>query len=276
MYDKWLEDIPRQPYNRTAYSTILATKAKDTRNILEFHSKCLDEVRKLFQYPTGQQLEAIYWRAYFMDDNSELPVELGDLFEEYLGNMNVDISALESISQFTHSQFTQSDTVDKGTIVSALMAIATWNISKTFWGRTGGLLNHFFRFLLCLAVSLFTTSQLKKLQNHFMILGIMRRYSQSNRFLTQNLETFTEAEKRLSGRNFCITENGHVAWVSLYAKKGDEICVFRGCRFPFVIRMYGPRHNRKYRLRGDCYLHGLMEESLFEKARADVETIKLI
>ena len=211
-----------------------------------------------------------------MDDNSELPAELGDSFGEYLGNMKVDISVLESMSQFTHSQFAQSDAVDKGNIVSALVAVATWNISKTFWGGTGGLLNHFFRFLLCLAVSLFTTSRFKKLQNHFTILGILRRYRKSNRFLAQNLKTFTEAEKRLSGRNFCITENGHVAWVSLYAKKGDEICVFRGCRFPFVIRTCGPRHNRKYRLRGDCYLHGLMEESLFEKARTDVETIKLI
>jgi hypothetical protein len=47
-------------------------------------------------------------------------------------------------------------------------------------------------------------------------------------------------------------------------------------RFPFAVRKRRPRHNGKYRLRGDCCMHGLMGEHLFEKARADVQAIMLI
>ena len=45
---------------------------------------------------------------------------------------------------------------------------------------------------------------------------------QSARFLNKHLETFTQAENRLSGRNFCTTESGHVAWVSLYANSATR------------------------------------------------------
>jgi hypothetical protein len=207
-----------------------------------------------------------------MDDKSELAAEIGELFEEHIGNMEVDIRVLEDLPHLL-----ESNAMDRFSLVPAFTAITTWNLSKPFWKGTflPWPLNHLCRFLLCVSVTLLAGSQLKKLRNRYTLGRILHRFSHSARFLNEHLETFTKAENRLSGRNFCITESGHVAWVSLYAKEGDGICVFRGCRFPFAVHKSGHRHNRKYRLRGDCYIHGLMGENLFEKARVDVETIKL-
>jgi hypothetical protein len=208
-----------------------------------------------------------------MDDKLELAAEVGELFEEYIGNMEAEIGALEEIPRLW-----RSDAIDRINLVPTFTAISTWNLSKCLWKGSflPRALNHLCRFFLCISVTLLVCSQLRKLRDLYVLGGILYRYRPSARFLNNHLEAFAKAESRLTGRNFCITESGHVAWASLYAKKGDEICVFRGCRFPFVVRKSGPRHKGEYRLRGDCYMHGLMSENLFEKARVDVEAIRLI
>ena len=253
--------------------SILMSKAEDTRNFWTFHTKCLFEIRQLVQYPTGRDLSEIHWRAYFMDDKSELAAEMGDLFAEHIGNMEVEIGILEELSRLW-----QSNAIDQFNVVPSFTAITTWNLSKTLWKGTSlpRPLNHFCRFILCVFVGLFVCYLIRKHRNRYIIEILLHRMSRSVRFLNEHLQTFTEAHNRLTNRNFCITQSGHVAWVSLYAKEGDEICVFRGSRFPFVIRKSTPCHSKKYRLRGDCYMHGLMSEDLFEKARGDVEIIKLI
>jgi hypothetical protein len=274
VYDEWQADISRNHLHRhSLIPSVLLTKIEDTRNLLKFHLKCLAEIRKLFQYPTSQNLPDLYWRPYFMDDKSELSLEMRELFEEYMHNMEVEIGVLEDLIHWL-----QSNTIDRYNLVPAFTPILTWNLSKILWKCTflPWPLIHLCRFLLCISVTHLTGSLLKNLRNRYVLRRILYYSSHSVRFLNEHNEIFMKAENKLSGRNFWVTESGHVAWISLYAKKGDGICVFRGCRFQFAVRKSGPHDNGKYKLRGDCYMHGLMGENLFEKARIDVETIKLI
>jgi hypothetical protein len=37
----------------------------------------------------------VYWRAYFIDDKSELAAEMDELFDDYIVNTVADINALE-------------------------------------------------------------------------------------------------------------------------------------------------------------------------------------
>jgi hypothetical protein len=54
---KVLEGIPRSHFHKHAViPRLLLYKAQDTRNIMAFHLGCLAEIRKLFQYHTGQIL----------------------------------------------------------------------------------------------------------------------------------------------------------------------------------------------------------------------------
>jgi hypothetical protein len=252
---------------------VLAEKVEDTRNELDFHMKCYAEIGKLFQYSTGESLPHLYWRAYFMDNQRKLPLETCELFGQYIGDMNVNVSVLNDLPLLMDSNGTA-----RLNLLPGLAAVAGWGLFGTIWKSFSlpKLLYHPFRLLICILTILFSHSLLERLRKKFIAGNILHRMIHSDHFLDEHLELFTEAQNRLSGRNFCITESGLVGWVSLYAKKGDGICVFRGCRFPFAVRESGPSRSGKYRLRGDIYLHGLMDEDLFERARGDVEDIKLI
>lgn len=59
-------------------------------------------------------------------------------------------------------------------------------------------------------------------------------------------------------------------------RKAMEFVFSAGVVFHLRFARADPLNNEKWILRGDCYIHGLMSEDLFEKARVDVETIKLI
>lgn len=84
---------------------------------------------------------------------------------------------------------------------------------------------------------------------------------------------FEQAFGRFSlGRRFCVTEAGYMGWVPLYAKVGDELCIFRGNLIPFALRKSGDG----YRLHGECYLYGLMNGEAIELPHAEEIEIRLI
>jgi hypothetical protein len=223
---------------------VLSNKAEDTRNLLKFHMECLAEVRKLFQYLPGVSLPDLHWHAYFMDDRRELHPKIGKLFEQYLGNMEVDINVLNGLPRLVDSNAT-----DPFILIPMLVGIATWSLFGTIWKGSFMLmlLYHLSRLLLRILTNLLVGSLFKTVRHHSILRAILDRARHTGRFLDERLEPFTEAQQRLSGRNFCITESG---WVLLYAKEGDGICVFRGCRFSFAVRRCGPRHARQYPFHG--------------------------
>ncbi len=270
VYDQWLADMK---HNRQLIHSVISTKADDTRNLLHFHFRCLAEIRKMHHYPTGENLPGVYWRTYFMDNQLKLPAEVGRSLEEHIGMTEAEMETLENFSR-------QSGTcpMDKFHIIPCCVSITTWNLSKVFWKPPflPNFLALFCRFLLSTSVTFVAGLWLERLNKSFVAKNLLQRCRSSLHFPDKHLERFTNAQNNLSGRNFCVTDTGHVGWVSRFAKKGDEICVFRGSRFPFIIHKVGACHSRTYRLRGDCYIHGLMGENLFEKAQSDVENIRLV
>lgn len=65
-------------------------------------------------------------------------------------------------------------------------------------------------------------------------------------------------------RHLCslVTSNGDISfgWVPVTAVQGDELCVFRGCRYPFLIR---PAESGRHRLVGDAWtLNTTLKEAL--------------
>lgn len=64
-------------------------------------------------------------------------------------------------------------------------------------------------------------------------------------------------------RRFYESEAGRYGWAVDGAMPGDRVAVFYGCDYPFMIRDAG---DGKYRIVGDCYIHGLMDgEALGEE-----------
>lgn len=84
---------------------------------------------------------------------------------------------------------------------------------------------------------------------------------------------FEQAFSRaFTGRMFCITQSGYMGWVPLSAQVGDELCNFRGCRMPYLIRTLG----EGYRLHGACYLHGLMNGEAVRLTHVEETDIRLV
>ena len=62
-------------------------------------------------------------------------------------------------------------------------------------------------------------------------------------------------DRSLEERRFGITRNGDMGLFPIPTAAGDEICIFRGCNAPFVVRKQGTA----YILIGDAYVHGLVQ-----------------
>lgn len=62
-------------------------------------------------------------------------------------------------------------------------------------------------------------------------------------------------DANLEERRFGITRNGDMGLFPIPTLVGDEICIFQGCKAPFVVRKQGTA----YSLIGDAYVHGLMQ-----------------
>jgi hypothetical protein len=62
--------------------------------------------------------------------------------------------------------------------------------------------------------------------------------------------------KRMMGRCFCITGEGHMGMGSGFMENGDVVVVPLGCRTPVILRECG---NGEYRFVGDIYINKYME-----------------
>ncbi|KAI0426556.1 heterokaryon incompatibility protein-domain-containing protein [Xylaria sp. FL1042] len=73
------------------------------------------------------------------------------------------------------------------------------------------------------------------------------------------------------GRRFAGTEGGLIGWVPEETVEGDIVVIPYGSRVPFVVRNVS---EGKYRLIGECYIHGLMDgQAIYAKGRQDRETV---
>lgn len=82
----------------------------------------------------------------------------------------------------------------------------------------------------------------------------------------QGASAFMHAARRcFFGRRFCITNKGYIGLVPPYACERDIVCAVLGAQTPLVLRPTDDvagtgqdRRNSKYRLVGECYIHGIM------------------
>ncbi|KAH9209089.1 hypothetical protein DL95DRAFT_245811, partial [Leptodontidium sp. 2 PMI_412] len=59
---------------------------------------------------------------------------------------------------------------------------------------------------------------------------------------------------------FCVTEKKYIGMAPKDALLGDVVCIVYGSNVPFVLRPSGIGGNtNRYRLVGECYIHGIMD-----------------
>jgi hypothetical protein len=56
--------------------------------------------------------------------------------------------------------------------------------------------------------------------------------------------------------HLCRTEKGYFGWALPGIEAGDQICIFRGFKAPWVLR---PKFDTRYELKGSAYIHGIMD-----------------
>ncbi len=72
-------------------------------------------------------------------------------------------------------------------------------------------------------------------------------------------------------RRLFETERGYIGVGPLALQDGDLVCVLFGSNVPFVLRRFGER----YRLVGECYLHGIMRGEALKEKEGKEEWVEL-
>ena len=62
------------------------------------------------------------------------------------------------------------------------------------------------------------------------------------------------------GRSFIKTREGYIGLAPRTAVPGDHVCFLLGCSTPILLR---PAPNNRFRVVGECYVHGLMNGEVF-------------
>ena len=69
-------------------------------------------------------------------------------------------------------------------------------------------------------------------------------------------EVYENAAQTMSRNRLSFTtKSGYMGLGPRYTQPGDQVCVFFGAKTPFILR----KHEGKYRLIGDAYVHGAMD-----------------
>lgn len=76
-----------------------------------------------------------------------------------------------------------------------------------------------------------------------------------------------------AGRRVAVTRKGYLCLVPRGAVQGDVIWLVEGAQTPFVCRE--EQESVSYQLVGDCYVHGVMDGSAFDK-NGDLQTITVV
>ncbi|KAH0562126.1 hypothetical protein GP486_003177 [Trichoglossum hirsutum] len=70
-----------------------------------------------------------------------------------------------------------------------------------------------------------------------------------------------------TGRNFCVTERGHMGLVPALSEDGDTVVIFLGATTPHILRQVhtedGKNSHKQYKLVGEAYIHGMMDDEMF-------------
>lgn len=73
-------------------------------------------------------------------------------------------------------------------------------------------------------------------------------------------------------RVLAVTTDGRLAWVPGLTQVGDDVCLFQGAPFPFVLRHVD---NGYRRIVGDAYVHGISHGEAWPRNDKDIDTISL-
>ncbi|KAH6672254.1 heterokaryon incompatibility protein-domain-containing protein, partial [Halenospora varia] len=90
-------------------------------------------------------------------------------------------------------------------------------------------------------------------------------------FILRNQESFNRINqlmgRKITARQFAVTEKKYMALVPLGTREGDWIAVFCGAATPHVLR---PKHDTldQFEVFGDAYVHGLMDGEVFNSGDA--------
>jgi hypothetical protein len=74
------------------------------------------------------------------------------------------------------------------------------------------------------------------------------------------------------GRKFFRSKEGYLGWIPAEAQEGDFLCLFENCFLPYVIRADGDG----YRIVGDAYVQGVMDEHPDQVSKISFQSIKLV
>jgi len=75
-------------------------------------------------------------------------------------------------------------------------------------------------------------------------------------------------------RDFISTKDGRIGYGPPGVEPGDVVCIFEGSVVPFVLR-YGSQSGTAM-LVGEAYVHGIMNEEVFDLAREGVVQLSTI
>jgi hypothetical protein len=64
-------------------------------------------------------------------------------------------------------------------------------------------------------------------------------------------------------RRICITDRGYIGMAPHLAEQGDLLCFIFGSQVPFLLRHVEDSKEMRYRLVGECYIHGMMDGEAF-------------
>jgi hypothetical protein len=97
--------------------------------------------------------------------------------------------------------------------------------------------------------------------------------SQKGEKLSKPADQFLRALRRgVHMRRLCRTTGGYIGLVPGGAGKGDEICLVKGARVPFVLRVCGDFR----RFIGECYVHGIMDGEALKFPGFQTQEIKVV
>ncbi|KAI1193673.1 heterokaryon incompatibility protein-domain-containing protein [Nemania serpens] len=95
--------------------------------------------------------------------------------------------------------------------------------------------------------------------------GFVRTWLSKVRHVEEGIAYFSK------GRRFAGTDGGLIGWVPEEAIEGDAVVIPYGSKVPLVVRSDG---KGRYKLVGDCYIHGLMDgQAINAPGKQERETV---
>jgi hypothetical protein len=194
-----------------------------------WEDSCWELAMRLREYPTGEEIFEAYWRALIFN-RQNLDEELSRNFEWMYKSWNTAFSTSKDESLLELTSIIQRPGNNRDPSPTAILERVQRFSGQMYTGM---------QFFITYGKLLFKLGLLNKL------LSVGQPFE--NAFF-----------RYAPGRKFCTTKKGFIGWVPLTAQENDMFCFFDDCSLPFVLRSCG----RGYKLIGDSYLHGLMNNPL--------------